>query len=179
MTNADSNIEYVANVLRKADKPFSASPLIYCLWGCIVLIGSGIAEFWVTYTTTYWLIVAPIGFLLSGWIGARASKALGQNDKELGIQSFNHFLIMLVFVFTAIFTKQYSIIFLLVGLTYCLAGIYSDKIMLWIGGLYWLIYLSIYLGFLTSSLVVGIALALAFFISAWASIINNRLASAA
>lgn len=175
MSDKNSDLEYVSNVLRKADANRACEPMIYGLWGCIVLVGYGVIEYAVDYATAYWIVASIVGGLLSWWLGARASKNIGQSDKALGLKHLKNNLVMLVFIFTAVFTQQYLAILLLIGMAYCLIGLYLDKVMLLAGAAAWLAYVGLYIGLISSALIVGIVIALAFFVSAWAAARANKL----
>lgn len=99
MTDIDKLREDVAYVRAATDRsenvPFSS---IYVLWGVIILFGFPISDFfddksWIRW---YWLVATPIGFLLSMWLGSRASARIGQADMERGMRWVKHWLAFVV-----------------------------------------------------------------------------------
>ncbi|MDE2727849.1 MAG: hypothetical protein OXI19_07480 [Gemmatimonadota bacterium] len=99
MTDIDKLKEDVAYVRAATDRsesvPFSS---IYVLWAVIILLGYPISDFvedksWIRW---YWLVATPVGFLLSMWLGSRASARIGQVDKERGMRWVKHWLAFVV-----------------------------------------------------------------------------------
>ena len=174
MTNDNANLIYVKQILQAAEGP-NNYPSIYFLWGCIVFVGYAIAEYRLDLTGTYWLLAAPLGMLVSGWLGWRQSNSEGQHDSRTGRQSMQHFGLMVIFIFAAMFSGEYKSILLLIGLGYCLAGLYLDRLMLAIGVLALIIFIAIELGFIRSNLLLGGIFSAGFFVTAWfAARLNNR-----
>lgn len=168
MNQNNDNLEYVKQILQASRGPNSV-PSIYAFWGCVVFIGFAVLEFIPASASTYWLIAAPLGMVISAWLGIRSEKKLGQMSGEDGSHHLYHFGLMVGFIFLALFTQQYHSILLLIGLGYCLAGLYIDRIMLVVGAMSALIYVAIFLGLIKSNLLVGAVFALGFFASAWAA----------
>ena len=174
MTNDNANLTYVKQILQAAEGP-NNYPSIYFLWGCIVFAGYAMAEYRLDLVTLYWMIAAPLGMLISALLGRRQGKVKGQHDSRVGNQYMQHFGIMLVFIFTAIFSGEYQSILLLIGLGYSIAGLYLDKLMLSIGVLALMIFIAIKLGLIQSNLFLGTIFAAGFFVTAWcAARLNNR-----
>jgi len=173
MTNDNANLIYVKQILQAAEGP-NNYPSIYFLWGCIVFAGYAVAEFRLDLVSTYWLIAAPLGMLASAWLGYQQGKSKGQHDRRVGNQYMQHFALMLVFIFTAIFSGEYQSILLLIGLGYSLAGLYLDRLMLAIGALALMIFIAIKLGLIQSNLFLGTLFAAGFFVTAWCAVrLNN------
>ena len=177
MNNDTKNLEYVKQIL-EASQSSNGYPAIYLLWGCIVFIGYAVTEYYLAWTSTYWLIAAPIGMVLSAWLGIRGSVQRGQQDNQTGDKYMLHFGLMLAFIFVAIFTQEYRSILLLIGLGYCLAGLYLEKLMLGVGILSVAVYMAIHVGLVTSNLLVGTVFALGFFACAWGAAKLNADAKA-
>lgn len=168
MNDTQADFNYVKQALLKADTRHSY-PLIYVLWGMIVLAGFSIAEFNLQYINQYWLVVTPIGIVISAWLGYRQDKQLGQQNARAGNLYLRHFIALTAVIFVAMFTGQYQSILLIIGLGYLLAGIHLDKPMLWIGCLTIITHLAVQLGQIQSNLVIGVVLAAGLFVAAWSS----------
>ena len=174
MSDKNSDLEYVSNALRKAEGQSFGYPLIYCLWGVIIFVGYAVEEYFIQYTSLYWSIAAPVGWLLSAWIGARGDINRGQADKTLGMQYMWHFMLMMAFVFAAGFTGEYDSILLLIGMGYAMAGLYLDKLMHLVAAITLLAYFGIHTGVISSGLFVGSMLAFGCFIAAYATAKGNK-----
>jgi hypothetical protein len=96
-----------------------------------------------------WMIMGPLGGILSGVLGSRASRALGQDSRREGTLHGLHWVGMMVAILLLIpliTTRAVSvaelprIILLLVALSYYLAGVHVDRRLLWVsaavGGCY-------------------------------------------
>ena len=173
MSDKSSDLEYVSNALRKAEGQSFGYPLIYCLWGVIIFVGYAVEEYFIQYTSLYWSIAAPVGWLLSAWIGARGDINRGQADKTLGMQYMWHFMLMMAFVFAAGFTGEYDSILLLIGMGYAMAGLYLDRLMHIIAATTLVAYFCIYAGLIRSGLFVGSILAFGCFTAAYATAKGN------
>ena len=99
MTNIDKlreDVAYVRDAAHRSESvPFSS---IYVLWAVIILFGFPISDFfddksWIRW---YWLVATPVGFLLSMWLGSRASARIGQADIERGMRWVKHWLAFVV-----------------------------------------------------------------------------------
>ncbi|MGK0375040.1 MAG: hypothetical protein ACJA2E_001516 [Arenicella sp.] len=173
MTNDNENLIYVKQILQAAEGP-NNYPSIYFLWGCIVFVGYVIAEYRIDLTATYWLISAPVGMLVSAWLGRRQGNSEGQQDSRVGRQYMQHFGLMVVFIFAAMFSGEYQSILLIIGLGYCLAGLYLDRLMFVVGSLSLIAFVAVELGLIQSNLFLGGIIASGFFITAWcAARLNN------
>ncbi len=168
MSHRDENLAYIKKVLEDSAS-FNGYPAIYALWGCIVFIGYAIAEFQFSWSTMYWLVSAPVGMVISAWIGMRSDKKLGQQGSKAGDKYLYHFGLMVAFIFIAVFTQEYRSILLVIGLGYCLAGLHLERLMLVVGILSVLLYLAIHMGWVNSNLLVGAVFAIGFFAAAWGS----------
>ena len=174
MTNDNANLNYVKQILQAAEGP-NNYPSIYFLWGCIIFAGYALAEYRIEQVTTYWLLAAPLGMLVSAWLGHLQDKSKGQHDSRGGNQYMMHFGLMMIFIFTAMLSGEYKSILLLIGLGYGLAGIYLDRLMLSIGALSLMTFIALKLGLIHSNLFLGSIFAAGFFVTAWcAARLNNR-----
>lgn len=144
MTTVDrvkEDLSYVASVVRQQDRD-DGLPVIYFLWAVLVPIGFALPDFAPRWAGWYWLIVGPIGGLLSWWIGTRHSERTGINDIELGRRWGYHWLVAgaaFILIMLPIFTGKTAApsaaanILLVVGLAYALAGVHLERPLLWSG----------------------------------------------
>lgn len=145
MTDIDKLREDVAYVRAATDRsesvPFSS---IYVLWAVIILFGFPISDFfndksWIRW---YWLVATPVGFLLSMWLGSRASARIGQADMERGMRWVKHWL---AYVVAAVLGRLLvaegqltgsgigALSVLLIALSYFYAGLHLDRRLLPVG----------------------------------------------
>jgi len=176
VSNERENLEYIKQILLTSKGP-NSYPSIYFFWGCAVFIGYSIAEFKQEWLNTYWLIAAPVGMIVSAWLGSKKAKHYGQQDYKVGEQYLYHFGVTVGIIFIAILLQEYSGILLLISLSYCLAGIYLEKLMFAVGVLAALIHVGINYGLITSNLIVGVVFSLGFFATAWSAAKLNADAS--
>ena len=130
------DIAYVRTATDRSDHvPFRS---IYVLWAVIVLCGFPIPDFVddKSWAGRYWLVAAPIGFLLSMWLGSRASTRIGQADIERGMRWAKHWLAYMVAALlggllvtggklTGSGVGAFSV--LLLALAYFYAGLHLDR----------------------------------------------------
>ena len=92
------DLAFVRDAAHRSDSvPFSS---IYVLWAVIILFGLPMSDFvddksWIRW---YWRVAAPVGFLLSMWLGSRACARIGQADIERGMRWVKHWLAYMVAV---------------------------------------------------------------------------------
>ncbi len=116
------------------------------LWAAILLGGFALVDFvedprWIG---RYWLVAAPVGFVLSAWLGIRADHGAGQFDRTTGMRWMFHWL---AFMATGLLGGALvargeltpagfgSLWVLLTALTYFQAGVHLDRRLMPIGGL--------------------------------------------
>jgi len=173
MSTTKNDLTYVQKALSRAQSNKSI-PAIYFLWGCIVFAGFVLVDINVSWVTPFWLVAAPLGMAASAWLGYRYSQQLGQQDRENAAQQMKHYGIMMIFIFTAIFSKEYQSILLLIGLSYSLAGIHLERAMLWLGLLSLALYIAIQFDIIASSSILGALFAFGFFITSWSLYSSNK-----
>lgn len=129
------DLAYVAETLRKHQERRSA-PLIYVFWAVAIFCGFALVDFQPTATGLYWLVVAPIGAIVSTWLAIREAKRSGVRDRSRGHLWGQHFLVggagwvaaALPMVSGRVHPAQGGTTFLLVtGLVYALAGVHLDR----------------------------------------------------
>ncbi len=117
---------------------------VYVLWAVIILFGLPISDFvddksWIRW---YWLVATPVGFLLSMWLGSRASARIGQADMEIGMRWVKHWL---AYVVAAVLggllvtagkltgSGMGALSVLLIALAYFYAGLHLDRRLIPVG----------------------------------------------
>ena len=140
---AESDIGYIRDLVKKSErKPTPAS--IYLLWAGIVLIGFAMVDFFPRQTGFYWMIMGPLGGLVSGLLSRREGQSRGQLNRETGIRHALHWGGMLVLTgFVIILAIRGHIpedevgrvILLIVTFGWWTAGVHFDRVFLWLGGL--------------------------------------------
>lgn len=135
------DLNYVASTVRRQEYR-SGVPAIYFLWAAIVLVGFSLPDFAPPVTGPYWFVTGIVGGLLSGWLGARAGRRSGFNDKAMGrrygwhwmIGGFGFLLAGLPVILGQVDISVGTSSFLLVGgLVYALAGVHLERPLLWSG----------------------------------------------
>ena len=170
---ANQDINYVKDVLTQADN--KGYPSIYILWGCIILAGYILADISPDYTQWYWYIATPVGIAISSYLGYRTERSRGQQDSKVGSLYMKHFCTLALFIFAAMFSREYFAILLLVAMAYCLAGIHLDKYMYWIGLMTLAAYILIKAQVVDSNTFVGASLAAGFFAMAYLQARSNEV----
>lgn len=140
--NIQGDLQYVREVLDRAEGRRTPSG-IYYVWALITLIGFPLTDFASGQVVgIFWMIAAPVGFILSGLIGWRFSMTLGQVDMKEAQLYWLHWLATLVamalvslLVINGIVERQAigQIILLILALSYFTAGLYQDRPLLWLG----------------------------------------------
>ncbi|MFC1573116.1 hypothetical protein ACFL6M_05900 [Candidatus Eisenbacteria bacterium] len=140
---AESDIGYVRDLVKKSERrPTPTS--IYLLWAGIVLFGFAMVDFFPRQTGYYWMIMGPLGGLVSGLLGRRDSESRGQLNREIGIRHALHWGALLVltgFVIVLAVTDHIAgdeigrVILLIVTFGWWTAGVHFDRVFLWLGGL--------------------------------------------
>ncbi len=138
-----SDIGYIRDLVKKSeDKPTPSS--VYLLWAAIVLFGFAMVDFFPQETGYYWMIMGPLGGLVSGLLGRRDGERQGQLNRETGIRHALHWSAMLVLtgmVIVLAVTKHIPgeeigrVILLIVTFGWWTAGVHFDRVFLWLGGL--------------------------------------------
>ena len=139
----ESDLGYVRDLVKKSERrPTPAS--IYLLWAGIVLFGFAMVDFFPRQTGFYWMIMAPLGGLLSGLLGWREGRRRGQINRETGIRHALHWGALLVLTgFVVVLAvlghipgdEMGRVILLIVTFGWWTAGVHFDRVFLWLGGL--------------------------------------------
>lgn len=139
--NIRDDLNYVASAVRRQEYR-GGVPAVYFLWAVIVLIGFSLPDFAPRIAGPYWFATGIGGGLLSWWLGERAGRRSGFNDKAMGQLYGRHWMIAGVAFLLAglpVMLGQVSLAngtssFLLVGgVVYALAGVHLERPLLWSG----------------------------------------------
>lgn len=135
------DLDYIAGAVRRRDRPVGV-PAIYFLWAAIIAVGFALPDLAPERAGWFWLIAGIGGGGLSWWLGARAERRSGINDRELGLRHGLHWGIggiafLLTFVpllLGRVPVQQGGAQFLFTtGLLYALAGVHLERGLLWSG----------------------------------------------
>jgi len=147
----ESDLGYVQDLIRKSDQR-SSPAVIYILWAVIVAVGFTLADFAPSAVGWFWAVASPLGGILSGILGARYQRRLGQRNRELGIRHALHWGGMLVAIFLAVLLVPRDIlsgedlgkvILLLVAFGWWSGGVHFDRVFMWLGGVMGLGFLAV------------------------------------
>src|SRR5215468_5068470 len=115
---------------------------VYLLWAVLIPFGFGLVDARSPLTGLYWLVAAPAGFVLSLWLGARASRRAGQVEHDEGRRHMLHWAGMMGATALLVPLAQSGdlsqgafprLVLLLLALCYFLDGVHEDRSMLWLG----------------------------------------------
>lgn len=139
--NLHDDFSYVRAVLDRAETGDNPA-VIYFLWAAISFIGFAMIDFFPEKTGLYWMIAGPAGGLLSGFLGWRSGRALGQSSRREGRLHGLHWSGLMGAILLLIplgVTHQLPeetiprLILLLVAFGYFSAGLHLDRRLLWVG----------------------------------------------
>lgn len=92
---AGEDLEYVRKALaREARAPFPRP--IALLWAAIALVGFPLFDVAPSAVPVYWTFAGPLGFALSLWLGRRAARAAGLEDRAEAARWSRHWLGLLI-----------------------------------------------------------------------------------
>lgn len=130
------DLAYVANAMRNDPCSASGSPSIYFLWAALIAAGFALPDLAPRAAAPYWLVAGIGGGLLSWWLGVRAARRCGVNDRALGRRHGLHWIVTGLGFLLAALPMMTGVIdpvngaslFLLVGgLGYALAGVHLQR----------------------------------------------------
>jgi hypothetical protein len=107
-----------------------------------IAVGFALVDFASRYVSVYWMIVGPVGMVISALLGRQHSKQIGQRNKEIGIRHLLHWsgmmgailLAVLLVVNGSVSPKVLGqLILVIVAFSYFLAGVHLERPLLWIG----------------------------------------------
>lgn len=135
------DLDYVAGAVRRRDRPVGV-PAFYFLWAAIIAVGFALPDLAPERAGAFWLVAGSVGGGLSWWLGARAGRRSGINDRELGVRYGLHWgiggvaflLTFLPLLLGRVPAQQGGAQFLFTtGLLYALAGVHLERGLLWSG----------------------------------------------
>lgn len=136
---AHDDISYVRSVLRRAEGGAGSPAMLYFLWAAITFLGFAIIDFAPRLTGPYWMIAGPLGGVLSGVLGYRASRALGQSSRREGRTLAMHWsgvmaavllLVPLAMTHAIAIDDFPRLVLLILAVFYYTAGIHTDRRMI-------------------------------------------------
>ena len=137
----EKDLSYVRDVISKSERDKSPAS-IYLLWAAICLVGFPMHDFATRYVGVYWMIMGPLGTVMSAILGWRHSSKIGQSNRNLGLRHGQHWIATLVAVFLIVplgirgvveWSAVHQIMLLILALSYFLAGVHLDRPILWVG----------------------------------------------
>lgn len=135
------DLRFVRGALDDSTQRPSPSAL-YFLWAAIVLIGFSLVDFRHDAVPAYWSVAAPMGFVVSAYLGWRHANRIGQTSSSVGTRHMLHWGSVLAAVALAVALgvsramPSASIgteILLLLAVGYFTAGLHLDRVFLRIG----------------------------------------------
>ena len=138
-TNVRDDLGYVRDVVNRSERSAFPAGIAY-LWAAIGLIGFSLIDFAPENVGLYWIVAAPIGFLLSMWMGARQARTAGQLSAREGRGQMLHWgaLMVAIFLLYPLIARGSlqgetiaQVILLLVALAYFLAGVHLMPALKW------------------------------------------------
>ena len=137
------DLRYVKRALERDERsPFPFS--IALLWAVICGIGFPVNDLAPGRAGLFWSVAAPLGFVLSCWLGFRSSRRAGALDRRAGRRWAGHFGALLLAALAVLAGSAFgglsgaeagAAMVLLTGLTYLLAGVHLSPPLAWVGGL--------------------------------------------
>ena len=174
MTNeAKESLDYVRDVVQRSQGA-SHPASIYYLWALVCLVGFPLSDLAPRAVGTYWMIAAPVGFVLSAILGWRHALRVGQVSQREGIFTAYHWLATLVVAGMASLLVIQGlvggetlgmIILLVLTMSYFSAGLYQARPLLYAAALLGLSFLAVVFIEQWAWTVAGVAVALGLFLS--------------
>lgn len=139
--NVKDDLGYVRGVLERAGDR-AAPPSIWYLWAAISAIGFPLIDIRPQWVPLFWMIAAPLGFILSAILGWRHGRASGQESRREGTVHMLHWGACTVACFLLVPLARVQglsgealaqAILVVVALGYFLAGVHLARPLLWVG----------------------------------------------
>src|SRR5262245_39007714 len=140
-TSAEQAVGELRQLLDRSE-PDPTPPEVYLLWAVLIPIGFGLVDLRSGLTGPDCWVARPAGFLLSTWLGSRASRKLGQRDHREGTRHVLHWVGMMGGLALLVPLALGGMLtpggfpragLLVVALSYFLNGVHQDRPLLWIG----------------------------------------------
>jgi hypothetical protein len=138
-SNVTEDLGYVRGVVRGASTGAFPAAIAY-LWAAIGLVGFSLIDFAPDRVPLFWIIAAPLGFLLSAWLGWRHGRRVGQESRREGARHMLHWGALLVAIFllypliaTGALRDEAiaQVILLMAALAYFLGGLHLVPALRW------------------------------------------------
>ncbi|NJN64611.1 MAG: hypothetical protein HC882_06835 [Acidobacteria bacterium] len=138
---ASEDLSFVREAITRAHERTSP-PSIYVLWGLITLAGMPLFDVDPRWGGMFFAFAGPIGGILSGVLGARFAKRIGQESREQASQHAMHWTAMMVAILGVVGLDASGaiegpvagrLILLIIAFAYFTAGLYLDRVELWLG----------------------------------------------
>lgn len=138
-TDTRDDLGYVRDVVNRSERSAFPSAIAY-LWAAIGLVGFSLIDFAPERVGLYWMIAAPVGFVLSAWLGWRQARVVGQESAREGRAHMLHWggLVVAIFLLYPLIAEGAlrgesiaQVILLMVALAYFLAGIHLAPALRW------------------------------------------------
>lgn len=132
------DVRYVRSLL---ERPAPSPASIPLLWAGIVAVGFALVDLAPERVGLFWAFAAPIGTVLSIFLGHRAAVARGEMRATDGIRWMAHWVGVMVLIGGAVGLAQWgvlphqglnTVIILLITAAYFLAGVHLEHRLLWV-----------------------------------------------
>ncbi|MGI8618462.1 MAG: hypothetical protein ACR2L6_05160 [Gemmatimonadaceae bacterium] len=138
-TTAREDLGYVRDLVERSERNAFPAGIAY-LWAAIGLVGFSLIDLAPERVGLYWSIAAPVGFLLSAWLGSRRARTAGQLSARDGRSQMLHWggLMVAIFLLYPLMAQGAlqgeaiaQVILLFVALGYFLAGVHLIPALKW------------------------------------------------
>jgi hypothetical protein len=137
----EQDLRYVRTAVERSD--IDPTPRRLCfVWAAIVLVGFALVDLRDAWVPAYWAVAAPLGFVLSAWIGWLHARRRGQVANPAAAKHLLHWGGLVAAVFLVWLMPSQGVmswagvgptILLLLALGYFQAGVHFDPALRWIG----------------------------------------------
>lgn len=137
------DLDYVRGVVARSEGD-PGPRAIWFLWGAISAVGFALIDLRPRWVPEFWTAAAPLGFVVSAWLGWRHGRSIGQESRREGVAWMGHWGATLVACFLVVPLAGTGVlegpgiamaILLVTALSYTLAGIHLARPLLGIGAL--------------------------------------------
>ena len=145
-----------------------SGPAVYFMWSVLVLTGFALVDIRPLWVGAYWMIVGPLGGIVSAYLGGRHGARMGHVNKDVGRRYGWHWgaffvttLLMGLMVGRGLSFEAFGpMMLLLIAFSYFLAGVHIDPPLRWLGLVAVAGYLVVLTGAPYAWSIAGLALAL-------------------
>ncbi len=145
LQQAQQDLRFVKEAVARRER--TARPIaVYWVWAVYVLIGYTMIDFAPRWSGWFFMIGGIAGGMISGMLGRRMQRQLGEVDRQDAHRTTLHFMggILLAVIFSfalAVLSPPLrspligQVLVVMIGLVYFLAGVHFDRNFLWLGPL--------------------------------------------